>query len=389
MPDRRSSRRGPAPINGLLDQAGRCDDARSQTYAVMQRGVDLVQTGERFGRFDLTKDPPFARGHKKRQVIHRVLAAPHPDLLRLEQVIESIAHDPGVLPTGMTFVSGTPSEDGSTITIGVATDGTESLRSATLPKQVEGVDVQFVEDELATLTARSRTSAPLISGGQTWRGTGVGTCTQGFPVLRWQDSQPNSLTADHCTAAVNEDWRWGGGSVSIGKSTFQAAGDTDLELYTDAGTLSAWMLVGTNTDSSTVAPIRGYVAPVGGNNVCYNGSRSGLVCSNTLESSDVYSCISSGFLQCYWTRWSTQSSGTPSSGNGDSGGPVTMFGLRESDQTIGAYGVGVISMMSNPGTTCTGDPSTTTRKCSANNGMAPLNRWASAQSTHNLVYTTS
>lgn len=70
------------PINGLLDEAGRCDDARSQTYGVMQRGVDLVQTGERFERFDLTKDPPFARGHKKRQVIHRALAAPDPDLLR-------------------------------------------------------------------------------------------------------------------------------------------------------------------------------------------------------------------------------------------------------------------------------------------------------------------
>jgi hypothetical protein len=290
----------------------------------------------------------------------------------------------------MTFVSGTPSEDGSTITVGVATvEGGVSMRSAALPQQLEGVGVQFVEDEFATPTARSRPMAPIISGGQTWRGTGVGTCSQGFPVLRGQDSQANSLTADHCTAAASENWNWGSGSISIGKSTFQAAGDTDLELYTGAGSLSAWMLVGTNTDSNTVAHIRGYVAPVGGNNVCYNGSRSGLVCSNTLENADVYSCVDGGFLQCYWTRWSTQSAGTASSGNGDSGGPVAMFGIRESDQTIGAYGVGVISMMSNPSTTCTGDPSTTTRKCSANNGMAPLNRWASAQSTHNLVYTTS
>lgn len=311
-------------------------------------------------------------------------------IAELERVIESLAHDPGALPEGMTFVSGTPSEDGSTITVGVATvEGGVSLRSAALPQQLEGVGVQFVEDEFATPTARSRPMAPIISGGQTWRGTGVGTCSQGFPVLRGQDSQANSLTADHCTAAASENWNWGSGSISIGKSTFQAAGDTDLELYTGAGSLSAWMLVGTNTDSNTVAHIRGYVAPVGGNNVCYNGSRSGLVCSNTLENADVYSCVDGGFLQCYWTRWSTQSAGTASSGNGDSGGPVAMFGIRESDQTIGAYGVGVISMMSNPSTTCTGDPSTTTRKCSANNGMAPLNRWASAQSTHNLVYTTS
>ena len=204
---------------------------------------------------------------------------------------------------------------------------------------------------------------------------------------RYQDGQPNSLTADHCTDAQGEDWRWGGGSISIGSSTFQAAGDTDLELYIEPSQLSAWMLVGASTDSSTVAPIRGYIAPVGGNSVCYNGSRSGVVCQNVLENNDFYSCVA--VLQCYWTRWSTQSNGTPSSGNGDSGGPVTIFVLRSSDNTIGAYGVGVISMMSNPGSNCTGDPSTATRQCSANNGMAPLNRWANAQSTHNLVYTTS
>lgn len=310
-------------------------------------------------------------------------------IAELEQTIMAIAENPAALPEGMTFVSGSPTEDGSSITIGVETVGGTTLRSAAVPKQIEGVDVQFVEDEYATLSSRSRSSAPLISGGQTWRGAGVGTCTQGFPVFRLQDSAQNSLTADHCTAAGNENWTWGGGSISIGKSTAQAPGDTDLELYTEAGTLSAWMLVGSYNDSSTVAPIRGYLSPVGGNSVCYNGSRSGIVCSNPVDNADTYSCISGGFLQCYWTRWSTQSSGIPAAGNGDSGGPVAVFGIRESDQTVGAYGMGVISMISGAGTTCTGDPSTSTRKCSANAGFAPLHRWASAQSTHNLVYTTS
>ncbi len=307
----------------------------------------------------------------------------------LEQTIMAIAENPAALPEGMAFVSGTPAEDGSSITIGVETVGGTTLRSAVVPMQIEGVDVQFVEDEYATMSARSRSSAPLISGGQTWRSTGPGTCTQGFPVFRLQDSAQNSLTADHCTAAGNESWTWGAGSISIGKSTAQAPGDTDLELYTEAGTLSAWMLVGSHTDSSTVAPIRGYLSPVGGNSVCYNGSRSGIVCSNPVDNADSYSCVSGGFLQCYWTRWSTQSSGIPAAGNGDSGGPVAVFGIRESDQSVGAYGLGVISMISGGSSTCTGDPSTATRNCSPNDGFAPLHRWASAQSTHNLVYTTS
>ena len=40
------------------------DDARSQTYAVMQRMVDLAPTGEGFEHVDLRKDSPFACGDK-------------------------------------------------------------------------------------------------------------------------------------------------------------------------------------------------------------------------------------------------------------------------------------------------------------------------------------
>jgi hypothetical protein len=126
-------------------------------------------------------------------------------IAEVEKLIESIAYDPSSLPAGVSFVSGAPSEDGSTVRIGVTLEGNASLRSNVLPTQLQGVDVQYVEDELASLTGRSRTSAPIISGGQTWRHTGQGTCTQGFPVLRYQDSQPNTLTADHCTDAVSED----------------------------------------------------------------------------------------------------------------------------------------------------------------------------------------
>lgn len=215
-------------------------------------------------------------------------------------------------------------------------------------------------------------------------------CSTGYPVMRYQDSQYNMITADHCTDQQGVNWNWGGGSHTVGTSTFQAAGDTDLELFIEPASLSTWIFVGNNNDVSSVLPIRGYVSPVGGNSVCYSGSRSGLVCGNTLNSSDTYNCI--GFLQCYWTRWSTQVDGTPAAGNGDSGGPVFVPLRRADDNTIGAYGIGIVSMIpGNSPATCTGDPGSTAaggRKCSANVGFAPLSRWTSAQSTHQLVATT-
>ncbi|WP_307485766.1 hypothetical protein [Microbacterium trichothecenolyticum] len=311
----------------------------------------------------------------------------------VEAIIEKIAADSSVLPAGVTFVSGTPAPDGASITIGVQSTSSSRLHSTLLPQEILDVPVTFITKERATTTTRVRNAAPLVAGGYMQGPASAGTmaCSTGFPVLRNQDNQYNMLTADHCTDLQGASWTWGTGTHTVGRSTFQAPGDTDLELFIEPGSLSAWVFAGSYNDATSVLPIRGYVAPVGGNNVCYSGSRSGLVCSNVLESADTFNCVAA--FQCYWVRWSTQSAGTPAAGNGDSGGPVIQLARRESDNTVGAYGVGAISMI--PGgssATCTGDPGSTAeggRKCSANVGFAPLSRWASAQSTHSLVYTTS
>ena len=306
----------------------------------------------------------------------------------LELAIETLAATPGALPAGATFASGKPAPDGSSITVGIETASDRTLRAAPLPEAFEGIPVNFEREEMAISTTRARSTAPVMSGN--YMTNNSTSCTTGFPVLRGQDSQYNMLTADHCATVQNQTWYFGGGSHSAGKSTFQAPGDTDLELFIEPASLSTWVLVGNHTDNSTVAPIRGYVAPVGGNGICYSGSRSGLVCNNAADSADTYSCI--GFLTCYWTRWTNQAAGVPAAGNGDSGGPVIALGQR-ADGTIGAYGIGVVSMI--PGgspAVCTGDPGVAAdggRKCSPNVGFAPLGRWASSQSTHNLVYTTS
>lgn len=309
-------------------------------------------------------------------------------IAELESAIETLAATPSALPAGATFASGQPAPDGSSIEVGIETASDRAFRSAPLPDAFEGIPVSFTQEELATPTTRGRTTAPVMSGN--YMDNGTTSCTTGFPVLRNQDSQYNMLTADHCATVQNQTWYFGGGSHSAGKSTFQAPGDTDLELFIEPASLSTWVLVGNHTNNATVAPIRGYVAPVGGNGICYSGSRSGLVCNNAAESADTYSCI--GFLTCYWTRWTTQAAGVPAAGNGDSGGPVIALGQR-ADGTIGAYGIGVVSMI--PGgspAVCTGDSGVVAdggRKCSPNVGFAPLGRWASSQSTHNLVYTTS
>lgn len=314
-------------------------------------------------------------------------------LEEVEEIIEKIAADPSALPAGVTFVSGRPAPDGASITIGVQSDSAYLRRSTPLPQEILDVPVTFVPEERADTTTRVRNLSPLVSGGYMQGPGSAGTfaCSTGFPVLRYQDSQYNMLTADHCTDLQGAEWTWGTGTHSVGSSTFQAPGGTDLELFIEPDSLSTWVFSGGHADVTTVLPIRGYVAPVGGNNVCYSGSRSGLVCSNVLDSADTYNCVA--VLQCYWVRWSTQSAGNSAAGNGDSGGPVILLARRESDNTVGAYGLGAISMIpGDSGPNCLGDPGSAAdggRKCSPRVAFAPLSRWASAQSTHNLVYTTS
>lgn len=312
----------------------------------------------------------------------------------LEATIERLASSPESLPAGLVFVSGTPAADGTSITVGVEESPTARLRSLAAPDTLFGVPVEFKAEERAQTTTRVQTLAPVAAGGYMSGPTSgeVRSCTTGYPVMRYQDGQYNMITADHCTDIQGAEWKWGGGSHSVGSSTFQAPGGTDLELFIEPASLSTWLFYGSHTNAVSALPIRGYVSPVGGNSVCYSGSRSGLVCANTLENSDTYNCIS--FLQCYWTRWTTQVDGTPAAGNGDSGGPVFVPLIRPDDNTIGAYGIGIISMIPYPSpAVCTGDPGTGTspdegRKCSANVGFAPLSRWAGSQSTHRLVITT-
>lgn len=308
---------------------------------------------------------------------------------QLEATIEKMAADTSALPAGLTFVSGKPEPDGTSITIGVEGMSNSRLRASNLPGEILGVPVTFVEDAQARSAIRTRSGAPVISGAvmRGPRSDGYARCSTGFPVTRYADGQLNMISADHCTDLQGENWLYGNGTHSVGRSTFQAPGGTDLELFVESDSVSTWVLVGAYQDNVSVAPIRGYLAPVGGNRICYSGAFSGIVCNNVLENSDVFSCVA---LQCYWTRWTHQSVGVPAAGSGDSGGPGFALIVRAEDNSVGAYGMGIISMTPfDSNTTCTGEPGASNRLCSPNVGFAPLGRWATAQSTHNLHYTTN
>ncbi len=131
-------------------------------------------------------------------------------------------------------------------------------------------------------------------------------------------------------------------------------------------------------NGNAIAPIAGYTGtPQVGNSVCYTGTQSGQVCSNTVTRVNQYICYSYIPAQCYGGLTVTeQSNGVPAAGNGDSGGPVI--------SAIGgvAYASGIISGISNPGSNCTGKPSTDTRKCSTTAIYAPISHFFNNNGGH-------
>lgn len=81
----------------------------------------------------------------------------------VEAAIEKLASTPSALPVGATFVSGTPSPDGSTIDVGIERSGGMSMRSAEpLPQTFGDIPLSFTEEQAAEPALRSRSVAPVM-----------------------------------------------------------------------------------------------------------------------------------------------------------------------------------------------------------------------------------
>jgi hypothetical protein len=281
-----------------------------------------------------------------------------------------------------------PNEDGSRIDVGIAGPAAEELVAdgAFDAASRGGIEIRSQVVDAPTPVTRNRTTPPVFSGQYMQNATAA--CTTGFWIGK-ATGERAIISADHCGGTPGENWYYGGGtdpSRIIGTAQGQAPGGTDLELFVTANPslVNGYIFTGSATNSSSVSPIRGrYTADIIGDSVCYSGSRSGLVCQNTITSYAGSVCYSA--TMCYFnvTR-TTQVAGQPAAGNGDSGGPVITVLLGGH-----VYASGIISGITNGTASCTGDPGGSgpnDRKCSAQVIYAPLEAFFNNSTGWGLMY---
>ncbi|WP_374974674.1 hypothetical protein ACEYYH_12265 [Microbacterium trichothecenolyticum] len=273
---------------------------------------------------------------------------------------EVIGGEDGRLPSGHSVVMAAPALDGSRIDL-VLEDSSQMLRAA---PAIPDVGIPVAVEYGAALTPTLRNHEPSISPGQRYSGAymhnGSTACTTGFRVTQPSSSTPGMASAEHCstTAAIGTQWYY---NSTLGHFIGQAQGQMmppgpgyrpDLASWTGggAGALVPGIFIGDNTVAgSGVYAIKGAASTPVGAYVCYSGSRSGTICGNTVTNINVTACYGAPY-GCYDNITVTsQVSGTPSAGQGDSGGPAY------NTNSGNIYAAGFISGISNGTTTCSGD----------------------------------
>lgn len=304
----------------------------------------------------------------------------------LDEAAQKVIAGGLVLADNSRIVSVGPLPDGSALAVGVNSDNVTSLQRTIAPRVQSSVPVVVEEsEEIIPAYWRWEDQAPYKTGA--YMRSSQGACTTGFWITTTStliDRIDSNLTADHC-GTTGTTWMSGqssgGTGATLGVGQGQAGGGSDHELLNmPAGTgvsKAPYVYVGVY-NGNAIAPIAGYTGtPQVGNSVCYTGTQSGQVCSNTVTRVNQYICYSYIPAQCYGGLTVTeQSNGVPAAGNGDSGGPVI--------SAIGgvAYASGIISGISNPGSNCTGKPSTDTRKCSTTAIYAPISHFFNNNGGH-------
>lgn len=265
-----------------------------------------------------------------------------------------------------------PRADGSGLDVGVQNLTTSAAARTAQQPEYAGVPVTLVTDGEVARASRDYDLSPFMAGADMVRDAGggyVSYCSTAFAFTHMDLAtgvvSERLFTADHCgpTGAV---WRTGRSLanpiVGTSESTFTA--QNDLKSLS-GGDYRPYMYYGANTSNSAVA-IFGYVTPIVGAIVCYGGAPSGTVCGNEVTHTGLTVSYTGAGTYQDLTR-TVQTSGTPAVGNGDSGGPAFVIATGGY-----VYAAGIISGMSGAGSTCTGDASTATRKCSATVFFAPV-----------------
>jgi hypothetical protein len=260
-----------------------------------------------------------------------------------------------------------PRADGSGLDVGVET-ATVAARAAGRAA-FQGIPVTIVDVGEVEEASRNYDAGPEYIAGADMSsespsgGNYIKVCSTSFAFgyRNGASYQERLFTADHCGGGPSATWHTGKNlsNPEIGNMSYVA---TNTDITSLAGKdYAPYMYHGDNNSNSAVA-IRGYVTPIVGGFMCYSGAPSGSVCGNEITHTGVAASYGYNGL----TR-TVQYLGTPALGNGDSGGPayaVTSQGY--------AYAIGVISGMSNASSTCTGDPGSSSRQCSAIGLFAPV-----------------
>lgn len=190
-----------------------------------------------------------------------------------------------------------------------------------------------------------------------------GGCSSGFAVVRASDpSQQGMVLAAHCGSlgsnfvTVDDLFAYRYGDL-VARDTGYDGAILSMEWSQPFVWTSTW-------DSNVYTQIDGAASPYIGQELCYSGSYSGLVCGNIVRSTGVHMDLGGDLSSI--TGFQTQNSThAPAAGNGDSGGPG--YQLVNTANGVRRWAVGIISAI--PGgspTTCQGTPGggTTDRRCS-------------------------
>lgn len=196
-----------------------------------------------------------------------------------------------------------------------------------------------------------------------------GGCTSGFAVVK--DDNPDVqgiMFAAHC-GAVGEQWVTP--DITVTPEVWYLWGETVArDVLNDGGiqdTRWSQPLVWTaEWNSNVYTLINGEASSYIGQEICYSGSYSGLLCGNIVNSTtEIYSL--GGDLTAVFGMRTEQQAGLPAVGNGDSGGPG--YQLLNTSSGLKRYAVGIISAIpTGSGATCRGVPGgagSNGRKCSS------------------------
>ncbi|RWZ68087.1 hypothetical protein ELQ92_02220 [Labedella populi] len=277
----------------------------------------------------------------------------------VDAAIGTLTSDGGKLESGVQIADILPAKDGSSLTVRIAapTSRIDMSGLSDRLKQTTGLDVsvETAPEMQATAFRNVATFSTLISGAYMKDlETGYG-CSTGYRIQNITTNQAAMLSADHCGRQnPGNEWNYStvvGNGSSLGTMT-SSVSQYDLGRWTggSVGALYPAVFTGTNTSTTPITLVRGGSIPVVGHSLCFSGAYSGNVCNNNVTSTNNTTCFQEPAV-CYWgTAYTTQTSGTPAAGQGDSGGPA----YRLVDGLLHASGI--ISGIHGPvSPTCTGD----------------------------------